>query len=81
MSYSSCSERRRYRGSRGRVLSEQTELGDRLLTLHIPGERLGVGLNQTLRNKPVAATLIKPAPRLPLHNVRAQRFTITLNIA
>ena len=55
-------ERRRYRGPRGRVLAEQTELGDRLLALHIPGERLGVGLNQTLRNKPRAATLVKPAP-------------------
>lgn len=64
----------------GGVFAEQAELADRLLALHIPGKRLRIRLNQTRRHEMGTATLIEPLPRLPIDEVSAKRFAVTLNL-
>jgi len=62
------------------LFSQQTELGDRLLALHITRERLCIRLNQPWCHELGTATSIEPLPGLPIHQVSAERLTITLNL-
>ena len=59
---------------------KQSELGDRLLALYIPGKRLRIRLNQARRHELGTATLIEPLPRLQKDEVSAKRFAVTLNL-
>ena len=67
-----------YRSPRGRVLAEQTELGDRLLALHIPGESLDICLNQAWCHEFLAATLFQLPPRVPVNLAGTERIAIPL---
>lgn len=62
------------------MFAEQAELGDCLLTLHIPGKRLRIRLNRARRHELGTAMLIKPLPRLPIGEVSAKRFAVMLNL-